>query len=99
MSELHHECGLAAIYHLPDSDASPLCPPQGPGEVSRLMPRMLLDIQNRGQLSAGMTSYHPQRQLLLETYRGVGAVSEVFRLGHRGKPALVMEVAHRRRKR
>ena len=28
------------------------------------MPRMLLDIQNRGQLSAGMTSYNPNRNQL-----------------------------------
>ena len=56
MSELHHECGVAAIYHLPRPGPSPLCPEQGPDEVSRLMPRMLLDIQNRGQLSAGMTT-------------------------------------------
>jgi amidophosphoribosyltransferase len=38
-----------------------------------------------------MTSYHPQRQLLLETYRGVGTVSEVFRLGHRGKAESIMQ--------
>ncbi|MEX2317764.1 MAG: amidophosphoribosyltransferase [Pirellulales bacterium] len=90
MSDLHHECGIAAVYHLPGSAASPLCPPQGPDQVSRLMPRMLLDVQNRGQLSAGMTSYHPGRQQLLDTYRGLGTVSEVFRLGHRGKSESIM---------
>ena len=42
MSELFHECGVAAIYHLPGREPSPLCPEQGPGEVSRLIPRMLL---------------------------------------------------------
>jgi len=90
MSELHHECGLAAVYHLPGKTVSPLCPPQGPDQVSRLIPRILLDVQNRGQLSAGITSYHPQRQQLLETYRGVGNVSEVFRLSHRGKAESIM---------
>ena len=54
------------------------------------MPKILLDVQNRGQLSAGMTSYHPERQQLLDTYRGVGTVSEVFRLGHRGKAESIM---------
>ena len=39
MSELQHECGLAAIYHLVGEEVSPLCPDQGPDEVSRLMPR------------------------------------------------------------
>ncbi len=90
MSELHHECGIAAVYHLPGRDVSPLCPPQGPSEVSRLIPRLLLDIQNRGQLSAGMTSYNPERQQLLETYRGLGSVSEVFRLSHRGKAESIL---------
>jgi amidophosphoribosyltransferase len=85
MSDLHHECGLAAIYHLPGDDVSPLCPVQGPDEASRLMPRMLLDIQNRGQLSAGMTSYNADRLQLLETHKDVGNVSEVFRMSHRGK--------------
>src|SRR5215475_11198529 len=91
MSELHHECGLAAIYHLPDRDASPLCPPQGPDEVSRLMPRMLLDIQNRGQLSAGITTFNPDRKQLLETHKDVGGVSEVFRMSHRGKYESLMK--------
>jgi amidophosphoribosyltransferase len=90
MSELQHECGIAAVYHLSGEAVSPLCPSQGPDQVSRLVPRILLDVQNRGQLSAGMTSYDPDRQLLLETYRGVGTVSEVFRLGHRGKAESIM---------
>jgi amidophosphoribosyltransferase len=85
MSELHHECGVAAIYHLPGRAKSPLCPDQGPAEVSRLIPRMLLDIQNRGQLSAGMTTYNPDRNQLIDTYKDLGGVSEVFRLSHRGK--------------
>src|SRR4029077_10264808 len=58
---------------------------QGPDEVSRLIPRMLLDIQNRGQLSAGLSSYNPHRNPLIHTYQGLCGVSEVFRLNHRGK--------------
>jgi amidophosphoribosyltransferase len=46
---------------------------------------MLLDIQNRGQLSTGMTTWRPGRDLLLETYKELGGVSEAFRLNHRGK--------------
>ncbi|RLT12615.1 MAG: amidophosphoribosyltransferase [Planctomycetota bacterium] len=91
MSELHHECGLVAIYHLPGVEPSPLCPEQGAEEVSRLVPRMLLDIQNRGQLSAGMTVWNPNRSQLLTTYKEVGSVSEVFRMGHRGKYESLME--------
>jgi amidophosphoribosyltransferase len=93
MSDLHHECGLAAIYHLPvpQGQESPLCPAQGQDEVSRLLPRMLLDIQNRGQLSAGITSWNPDRTQLLSTSKDVGTVSEVFRMSHRGKYESLME--------
>jgi amidophosphoribosyltransferase len=90
MSELHHECGIAAIYHLPSSEPSPLCPVQGPDAISRLMPRMLLDIQNRGQLSAGMTSYSHNRAQIIDTYRELGSVAEVFRLSHRAKADALM---------
>lgn len=85
-----HECGIAAVYHLPGRTSS-LCPPQGPGEASRLMPRMLLDIQNRGQLSTGMTTWQPGRDLLLETYKELGGVSEAFRLSHRAKSESLMK--------
>src|ERR1700730_15452174 len=96
MSELLHECGVAAVYHLPGEEVSPLCPEQGPEEISRLMPRMLLDIQNRGQLSAGMTTFNPNRNQLIDTYKELGGVSEVFRLSHRGKcESLMMDDAGR----
>ncbi|MCR9292290.1 MAG: amidophosphoribosyltransferase [bacterium] len=91
MSELHHECGVAAIYHLPSADPSPLCPDQGPDEITRLLPRMLQDIQNRGQLAAGMTTYHASRANLLDTMKDVGTVAEVFRLSHRGKSEALMQ--------
>src|SRR5690349_11585748 len=91
MSDLHHECGLAAVYHLAGDTISPLCPGDDVDQASRLIPRILLDVQNRGQLSAGMTSYCPARKQLLDTYRGLGSVSEVFRLSHRGKAESIME--------
>jgi amidophosphoribosyltransferase len=91
MSQLHEECGIAALYHLPGRGISPLCPGQGAEEISRLLPRMLLDIQNRGQLAAGITTYNPNRNQLIDTYKDVGSVSEVFRLSHRGKFESLME--------
>ena len=91
MSELHHECGIAAVYHLPSDEVSPLCPEQGPEQASRLVPRMLLDIQNRGQLAAGMTSFNPARDQLIDTHKDVGSVSEVFRLSHRTDCETLME--------
>ncbi|MEL6106264.1 MAG: amidophosphoribosyltransferase [Planctomycetota bacterium] len=91
MSELHHECGVAAIYHLSGRGRSPICTAEGPREISRLLPRMLLDIQNRGQLAAGMSSFRSDRPQLLETYKDVGTVAEVFRLNHRSKLETLME--------
>src|SRR5262245_60267863 len=85
MSELHHECGLAAIYHLHSTTTSRLAPLGGQEQVSRLMPRMLLDLQNRGQLAAGFATYNPHRDLLLDTYKQVGTVIEAFRLNHQAK--------------
>jgi amidophosphoribosyltransferase len=46
---------------------------------------MLLDLQTRGQLAAGFTTYNPHRQRLLETYKQIGTVVEAFRLNHQAK--------------
>src|SRR5438093_1566369 len=85
MADLQHECGIAALYYLPDSGVSPLTPHGGPNQVSRLMPRVLLDLQNRGQLAAGFTAFNPQREQILDTYKQIGTVIEAFRLNHPGK--------------
>jgi amidophosphoribosyltransferase len=90
MDELHHECGIAAIYHLPGPTPSRLVPLAGPEQVSRLMPRMLLDLQNRGQLAAGFTSLNPEREKLLDTYKQIGTVIEAFRLSHQAKYDSIM---------
>jgi len=89
MSEIHHECGVAAVYHLPGEEST-LCP-GGPENASRLLPRMLQDIQNRGQLAAGMSSFHPGRDVLIATHKDIGSVSEVFRLSHKGKSESLMK--------
>jgi amidophosphoribosyltransferase len=90
MGELHHECGIAALYHLHGSRLSPITPLGGPDQVSRLMPRVLLDLQNRGQLAAGFTTYNPHREQILDTYKQIGTVIEAFRLNHPGKAENVM---------
>ena len=91
MSELHEECGVAAIYHLPSGEPSPLCPSHGREAVSVLMPRMLLDLQNRGQLAAGFTTYAPSRNQLIDTHKGIGVVSEVFQTAKREAFTELME--------
>ena len=47
-------------------------------------------MQNRGQLAAGMTSYHPDRKALLKTHKELGTVAEAFRLNHRAKFEAIM---------
>ena len=89
--ELQHECGVAAVYHTSGQPVSRLAPIAGQvNSIARLVPRMLLDMQNRGQLAAGMTSFHPDRQALLETHKELGTVAEAFRLNHREKFESIM---------
>lgn len=92
MSELHHECGVAAIYHLPNHPTSELSP-GGADQASSLIPRMLLDMQNRGQLSAGISRYHPtpKNGQLIDTFRELGSVQEVFRMSHEAKATNLMK--------
>ena len=89
MSEIHDECGVVAIYHLPGKERSSLC--SDPEEVSRLLPRMLLDVQNRGQLAAGFTTFNPHRNQLIDTHKETGTVTEVFRMSHQGKHESLMQ--------
>lgn len=91
MAELKHSCGIAAIYHLAGEQASRLAPTEGPGEISRLMPRMLLDIQNRGQLAAGVTTFRAGRRQIIDTYKELGTVIEAFRMSHRAKFESIMK--------
>ena len=82
---------MAAVYHAPDRAVSSLAPIAGDlNSIARLVPRMLLDMQNRGQLAAGMSSYHPGRQALLETHKELGTVAEAFRLNHKAKFEAIM---------
>ena len=82
------ECGVAAVYcfvnHSTQNDETPI-PFQEPNEAARLIPRMLLDLQNRGQSAAGMTTYAKGREDVLSTHKEVGTVTEVFHLSHRPK--------------
>lgn len=93
MAELHHECGVAAIYHLPSEKVSTFCPGDDARNASRLIVRMLLDMQNRGQLSAGMSRFlsDPANGQLIDTYRELGSVQEVFRLSHSAKAESLMQ--------
>ena len=45
----------------------------------------LMDLQNRGQLSAGITTFNQNRKRILQTYKDNGKVDEVFRINHKYK--------------
>src|ERR1700678_3564647 len=89
MDELMHECGIAAIYHFDSPTTSQLAFPTA-DSASRMMRRILLDLQNRGQLAAGFTTYNPERDKILDTHRQVGSVIEAFRLNHQAKYESIM---------
>jgi amidophosphoribosyltransferase len=76
--ELRHECGVAALYAL-DVKKYP--------NAAAHVPAMLLDLQNRGQLAAGVSTYDPARDQLIKTHKEVGKVAEVFRMSHPDKRA------------
>ena len=91
MDELRHECGIAAVYHLQTEPSGQPLPVLDQDQTSRLVPRMLIDMQNRGQLAAGMTTYHPRRLQIIDTYKNVGSVAEVFRMNHTERYQHLME--------
>lgn len=80
--DIAHECGIAALYFLNDSSKS--LENQNDEinfdthNVVELMPQILLDLQNRGQLAAGISSFMPSREQVLKVYKDIGTVQEVF---------------------
>jgi amidophosphoribosyltransferase len=92
--DIKHECGVAALYWLdkPAGRGGPAskAASQRGGNVAGMIPAMLLDLQNRGQLAAGMTSYDPERLQILDTYKDVGTVAETFRMSHPAKYGSIM---------
>jgi amidophosphoribosyltransferase len=61
------------------------------GDVAPLMPGILLDLQNRGQLAAGMSTFSPDRPRLIETFKDIGTVSEAFRMSRPGEHAAILQ--------
>ncbi len=90
--DIHHECGVAALYLLDKAHGrgGQASKSASNGEVAKLMPTMLLNLQNRGQLAAGLSSFNPDRQQILDTFKDVGGVAEVFRMSHSSKYAAIM---------
>lgn len=64
---MKEKCGVFAAYDL-----------EGKRSVSDLVIHGLSDLQHRGQLSAGIMTYQPERKDKLFTYKGLGLVHEAF---------------------
>jgi len=77
--EAKHECGIAAAYIKENGDSA--------NKALFYLYKMLLNLQHRGQLSAGITTYNPKRAQLIDTYKEIGTVNEVFKTNDRLKSA------------
>lgn len=80
-----HECGLAALYWLKEPFNGGNETSDQVDNVAPMMSQMLLDVQNRGAVAAGFTSYQPDRTTILKTFKDVGGVSEALRISHAAK--------------
>lgn len=79
MSVANDKCGIAAINIDGDLGKHPL------GASAHYLIQMLIQQQHRGQLSAGISTYNPERRQVLDTRCGLGTVQQAFRLGHESK--------------
>jgi amidophosphoribosyltransferase len=77
--EIHDECGVAAVFLKNGENAS------------KYLYKMLLNLQERGQLSAGMTTYDKSRPQIIDTYRNLGTVNEVFKTSTNGNPGKIFD--------
>jgi amidophosphoribosyltransferase len=71
MAVAHEECGIAAVFIPKNSKES--------DKAAYYIYKLLLNMQARGQLSAGLTTFHPKQPKLLRNYRNLGSVNEVFK--------------------
>lgn len=66
---LYHSCGVAAVSNSNKKT-----------NVVPTLYKLLINMQNRGQLSAGITTFNETRPEILKTYKDVGVVNEVFKV-------------------
>ncbi len=91
--QIGHECGVAALYRLdaPVSVGGRADDLAADGNIAPLLPTMLMDLQNRGQLAAGISTYNVARSQLLDTFKDIGSVGEVFRMTHAEKCRSILD--------
>ncbi|MEK6958707.1 MAG: amidophosphoribosyltransferase [archaeon] len=68
-----------------------VCGVSGRKSAELILYRMLVQMQHRGQLSAGITSYKPKDAHILYTYKDIGLVNSVFKAENAAKFANIME--------
>ena len=73
---MYHKCGIAGVSFSSFSE-------QNNAPLS--LYKMLLQLQHRGQLSAGITVFKPESDFLLQTHKDLGLVNNVFRAENKGK--------------
>jgi amidophosphoribosyltransferase len=83
--EVKEACGVAAVSIFDDLQKHPK------GSAAFYLMKMMLQIQNRGQLSAGITTYNKDRQQILETHKDNGLVAGVFRTNHGKKNSSLLK--------
>ena len=69
--EAKHNCAIAAVYIKENGDSA--------NRALFYLYKLLLNQQNRGQLSAGVTTFNEHRLQVLDTYKDLGPVNEVFK--------------------
>jgi len=79
---LHDNCGIAAVSAKEQSELKE--------SVVYSLYKLLLSMQNRGQLSAGITTFNPIRAELLDTHKDLGLVNDVFRINNKTKSMKIM---------
>lgn len=77
--EAREKCGIVAAARIQSGQPS-LFKAGEVGSAATLLPRLLLDLQHRGELSAGITTYDPARPSPLLTHADLGTVPHVFQL-------------------
>jgi len=85
LEEKREECGIAAVS-LPEKMENPPL-----GGAAHYLYRMLLQLQHRGQNSAGITTFNKERMQLIDTHKERGMVNEVFRSHHREKNQAILK--------
>lgn len=77
------KCGIAAVSSQEQEDLK--------SSVVYSLYKLMLNMQNRGQLSAGFSTYSPVRSELIDTHKGMGLVNNVFRINSKQKSLKLMK--------